>query len=187
MYSEIARQAIKGKRFAPVVSKSRRFKHWLACLDFKICIPCKKEHGKIFEKNSVPDKEPPLHANCRCQICTMDAIRAGTATVYGINGADWSIKQLNVLPEHYITKQTAIQQGWKPHLGDLGDVLPGKMIGGDVYSNRNGLLPIQDGRTWFEADIHYESGFRTGSRLLYSNDGLVFVTYDHYKTFYEIV
>ena len=39
---------------------------------------------------------------------------------------------------------------------------------------------------WYEADINYTSGYRGTERILYSNDGLVFVTYDHYQTFYEI-
>jgi len=42
------------------------------------------------------------------------------------------------------------------------------------------------GRVWYEADINYESGFRNRQRILYSNDGLVFASYDHYHTFYEI-
>ena len=45
------------------------------------------------------------------------------------------------------------------------------------------MLP---GRIWFEADFDYTGGYRNSFRLLYSNDGLIFVTYDHYATFYEI-
>lgn len=41
-------------------------------------------------------------------------------------------------------------------------------------------------RIWYEADINYTGGFRNGHRIVYSNDGLIFVTYDHYNTFYEI-
>lgn len=61
------------------------------------------------------------------------------------------------------------------------------MIGGDVYYNRDGHLPSASGRTWYEADINYRSGYRTPERVLYSNDGLIFVTYDHYHTFIEVV
>ena len=60
------------------------------------------------------------------------------------------------------------------------------MIGGDVYKNKNGKLPTASGRIWYEADINYRAGFRNTERILYSNDGLLFVTYDHYHTFYEI-
>ena len=93
----------------------------------------------------------------------------------------------DMLPEYYMTKEDAKQLGWRAIQGNLADVAPGMMIGGDVYQNRNGHLPSAEGRIWYEADINYTAGFRTRHRILYSNDGLVFVTYDHYETFQEIV
>lgn len=69
----------------------------------------------------------------------------------------------------------------------MSEVLPGKIIGGDEYKNTNSKLPQAYGRTWREADIDYESGYRNNSRIVYSNDGLIFATYDHYKTFYEVL
>lgn len=77
--------------------------------------------------------------------------------------------------------------GWIAFLGNLSEVAPGMMIGCDVYRNRNGHLPQAEGRIWYEADINYVEGHRTRHRILYSNDGLVFVTYDHYETLIEIV
>ncbi len=50
----------------------------------------------------------------------------------------------------------------------------------------HGKLPSADGRIWYEADINYTGGMRNSSRVIYSNDGLVFVTYDHYFTFNQI-
>ena len=61
------------------------------------------------------------------------------------------------------------------------------MIGGDVYYNDDMKLPMSEGRVWCEADINYDGGKRNRQRVLYSNDGLVFVTLDHYQTFYEVV
>ena len=61
------------------------------------------------------------------------------------------------------------------------------MVTKGVYKNRNSHLPKTDGRIWYEADINYQSGFRNSQRIFFSNDGLIFVTYDHYKTFFEIV
>ena len=61
------------------------------------------------------------------------------------------------------------------------------MIKKGVFKNRNKHLPDAVGRVWFEADINYEGGFRGSDRILYSNDGLIFVTYDHYMTYVEIV
>ena len=68
----------------------------------------------------------------------------------------------------------------------INNVLPGKMIGGDTYRNKEGKLPNTPERIWHEADINYDGGYRKDARILYSNDGLIFVTYDHYQTFYEI-
>jgi len=61
------------------------------------------------------------------------------------------------------------------------------MLGGDEYDNGNNHLPNAPGRIWYEADINYTSGKRNKERILYSNDGLIFVTYDHYRTFIEII
>ena len=57
------------------------------------------------------------------------------------------------------------------------------MIGGDIYYNTNSKLPSAPGRVWYEADINYTHG----KRILYSNDGLIFVSFDHAQTFYELV
>ena len=61
-----------------------------------------------------------------------------------------------------------------------------KSISAGVYKNLNGHLPQKTGRVWYEADINYKSGARNDQRIVWSNDGLVFATYDHYNTFYEI-
>ena len=98
------------------------------------------------------------------------------------------MKDTGKLPENYITKDDAIEEGWIPKEGNLADVLPNKIIGGDIYANTNGKLPDDEGRVWYEADLDYISKYRDPlSRILYSSDGLIFVTYDHYKTFYEII
>lgn len=61
------------------------------------------------------------------------------------------------------------------------------MITRGVYQNENKHLPDKPDRIWYEADINYYEGKRNKHRLLWSNDGLIFVTYDHYETFYEII
>ena len=48
-------------------------------------------------------------------------------------------------------------------------------------------LPTKRNRTWYEADFDYDTDYRGEKRILYSNDGLIFVSYDHAKTFYELV
>ncbi|MBQ6928995.1 MAG: hypothetical protein IJN27_01630 [Oscillospiraceae bacterium] len=91
------------------------------------------------------------------------------------------------LPKYYITRNEAEKAGWIRELGNLHKMAPGKMIMGGVYKNSNGHLPDDIGRVWYEADINYKRGKRNSQRIVFSNDGLVFVTYDHYETFYEII
>lgn len=93
------------------------------------------------------------------------------------------VKKNGKLPDYYLTKNEARKQGWSPQKGDLCEILPGKAIGGDRFGNREGLLPKQKGRAYFEADLNYSCGHRNADRLVYSNDGLVYITKDHYKTF----
>lgn len=95
------------------------------------------------------------------------------------------LKKNGVLPEYYITKSEAKSYGWVPSKGNLCEVLPGRAIGGDIWSNRQKSLPVKSGRKYFEADLNYHCGNRNANRVVFSNDGLVFVTYDHYKTFQE--
>ena len=89
------------------------------------------------------------------------------------------------LPDNYITKSEAYDLGWEPKEGNLHEVAPGKSIGGNRFGNWEGLLPIKEGRLWYEADINYNGGYRGSERLLFSNDGLIYTTTDHYKTFKE--
>ncbi|BBG60045.1 Ribonuclease precursor [Providencia rustigianii] len=90
------------------------------------------------------------------------------------------------LPAFYITKKQAREAGWDAKKGNLCDVLPGRAIGGDRFSNREKRLPMTDSRQWYEADINYRCGHRGADRLLYSSDGMIFVTTDHYKSFQQV-
>lgn len=96
------------------------------------------------------------------------------------------LQQHQRLPDYYITKKQARAQGWEPREGNLCSVLPGKAIGGDRFSNREGQLPSAGKREWREADINYRCGRRGADRLLYSSDGLIFVTRNHYKNFIRV-
>jgi hypothetical protein len=96
------------------------------------------------------------------------------------------IKKHGRLPEKFITKQQAKQLGWKGKEGNLADVAPGKSIGGDIFNNKQGKLPEAAGRIWYEADLGYISGFRNKARIVYSNDGLIYATFDHYQSFNKI-
>lgn len=86
------------------------------------------------------------------------------------------------LPDNFVTKSEARQTGWEG--GPLEDYLPGKSIGGDRFGNREGLLPSAEGRTWTECDINTAGADSRGAeRIVFSNDGLIYYTGDHYKSF----
>lgn len=94
------------------------------------------------------------------------------------------------LPDNYITKREAEDAGWENRLGNLWDVCPGMSIGGDKFGNYEGLLPNASGRKYYECDIDYEADYdpdtrdyRGEKRIIYSSDGLVYYTEDHYESF----
>ena len=90
------------------------------------------------------------------------------------------------LPSNYISKTKATKAGWVAEKGNLWDVLPGKIIGGGPFYNDDGLLPEKNGRTWKECDIDYKGGNRGAKRICFSNDGLIYYTSDHYKSFTQL-
>lgn len=96
------------------------------------------------------------------------------------------IKKYNRLPDNFITKKYANKRGWNPSKGNLWAVAPGKSIGGDVFHNREKKLPVKRGRIWYEADINYQGGTRGKDRILFSSDGLIYKTEDHYRTYSRI-
>jgi hypothetical protein len=89
------------------------------------------------------------------------------------------------LPQRYLTKSEASRAGWRPG-DDLCRAAPGKAIGGDRFGNREGRLPTARGRVWYEADLDFNCGRRGAKRLLWSSDGLIYVTTDHYQSFREV-
>ncbi len=90
------------------------------------------------------------------------------------------------LPSNFITKNDAKALGWDSSKGNLWSVAPGKSIGGDYFGNYENLLPKRKGRSYYECDIDYDGGYRGSKRVIYSNDGLVYYTEDHYKTFEQL-
>lgn len=92
----------------------------------------------------------------------------------------------NKLPKNFITKKDAKALGWESDKGNLWEVTDQMSIGGDTFGNREGLLPKAEGRKYYECDVSYEGGFRGSERIVYSNDGLIYYTKDHYKTFEKL-
>lgn len=91
------------------------------------------------------------------------------------------VKANRKLPDYYITKGEARSQGWVASKGNLCDVLPGRAIGGDKFSNREKTLPT--GAQYFEADVNYNCGRRNADRIVFTKNGDVWLTHDHYKSF----
>ena len=135
-----------------------------------------------------------------CLLLLMPA--AALAAVITVDAADYPVQeegwydsleevavyltQFGELPGNYLTKREAQALGWESRLGNLWDVAQGCSIGGDRFGNYEGLLPEEKGRRWTECDIDYEGGYRGGERLIFSNDGLLFYTQDHYASFDEV-
>lgn len=93
------------------------------------------------------------------------------------------IKEYHKLPSNYITKKEARQLGWQG--GPLNSYAPGKSIGGDVFTNRQGILPHSN--KYIECDIDANGTSRGAKRIVYSTDDYkVYYTEDHYNTFTEI-
>lgn len=90
------------------------------------------------------------------------------------------------LPDNYLTKEEARELGWEASEGNLWEVTDEMLIGGDYFGNREVLLPEEEGRNYFEADVNYEGGYRGAERLVYSNDGLIYFTDDHYDSFQQL-
>lgn len=110
------------------------------------------------------------------------AREVGLRDVEGFVMTVTALRQDGRLPDRYVTKRDASRAGWRPG-DDLCRVAPGKAIGGDRFGNRERRLPAAAGRVWYEADLDFNCGRRGARRLVWSNDGLIYVTTDHYETF----
>ncbi|MBF7097489.1 ribonuclease domain-containing protein [Alkalibacter mobilis] len=132
-----------------------------------------------------------------CSLTTTDEITSGQTdntqetVISVIEDESYSTKdevaaylhEFGHLPPNYITKSEAQKLGWDNSKGNLWEVTDKMSIGGDYFGNREGLLPKDKDRKYFECDIDYNGGYRGAKRIVYSNDGLIFYTEDHYESF----
>ena len=149
------------------------------------------------ESGTNPSSRDQSQSQTPAQETTADATKSGTATPTqsaaqsGITEDGTYDSKAEVaeyihtyghLPSNYITKREAEALGWNG--GSLKDVAPGKCIGGDRFGNYEGLLPKADGRKYTECDIDTMGQDSRGpKRIVFSNDGLIYYTQDHYESF----
>lgn len=94
--------------------------------------------------------------------------------------------QYGELPENFITKEEADALGWENGKKNLDEVASGKSLGGSELQYEESALAQKEGRIYYECDINYTGGERGAERLVYSNDGMIYYTPDHYET-YELL
>ena len=133
----------------------------------------KKDQSDSVKKETVSYGSASSEGNSSAQVSIDQLTEEKTVNSY--------VKQNHKLPDYYITKNEARKQGWNPSQGNLCDVLPGKAIGGDQFGNREKRLP--DGEKYFEADVNYHCGGRNADRIIYTQNGDVYLTKNHYKSF----
>ncbi|MBO4234249.1 ribonuclease domain-containing protein [Riemerella anatipestifer] len=137
---------------------------------------------KCFQKSS-PDALNNVTSEVSTSASSQESTQQDIEALTEENTVIAYIKEHHELPAYYITKSEAKKSGWNPSSGNLCEVLPGKAIGGDKFRNRENQLPRGD--RYYEADINYQCGRRNADRLVFTKDGKVWITKDHYKTFQE--
>lgn len=143
------------------------------------------EQPSVSAESSIDADEPIVLHNPSEAVPTKDRVRSDGSYTDKDQVSEY-IHIFGKLPGNYITKQQAQNLGWDSQKGNLTKVAPGKSIGGDKFGNYEGQLPKAQGRKYYECDIDYGGGHRGAKRIIYSNDGLVFYTDDHYKTFTQL-
>jgi hypothetical protein len=128
---------------------------------------------------------PQLHAQLQADPQTLGAFAqtSGLRDIAGFVETVQSLRTLRHLPPRYVTKREAMAHGW--HGGGLCWAWPGHVIGGDQFDNGAGALPDGAGG-YHEADLDETCNSRGPKRLIFSEDGAIYVTPDHYRHFIPV-
>ncbi len=114
---------------------------------------------------------------------------AATVGLSDVDGFVETVETLRAdghLPARYVSKRRARELGWRPGT-DLCRLTTGDALGGDRFADRQHQLPSSAGRRWREADLDERCAVGRGTRrLIWSSDGLIYVTVDHYRTFLPV-
>ena len=156
--------------------------------------PSDENSDSISESESLPEQTTTAKQTTTHQETTTTAQTTTTAEpeqeeLIDIDGAYTTkedvalyIYTYGCLPNNFITKSEAQDLGWEG--GSLEPYAPGMCIGGNRFGNYEGLLPEADGRTYTECDIDTLGADKRGAkRIVFSNDGLIYYTEDHYESF----
>lgn len=123
--------------------------------------------------------------NAAHNAASFSRLKMDLKTTQAANEVVESLRNTGKLPSQYVIKQVAEDNGWVAGKA-LNNYVPGGQIGGDVFENTTHILPSAQNRVWYEADVGLVNTMsrakQDGTRLLYSNDGLLYITTDHYKT-----
>jgi guanyl-specific ribonuclease Sa len=145
--------------------------------------------GAKPDKTSEPDKTPGPEKTPAPEKAS--AVTTDRQPEYGKSYTAWEdvaayLLKFHELPANYISMDDAKDLGFNNKMDNMGDVAPEFTIGGGYFANREKLLPDEFGRTWYECDVDTVNGKRGKHRLVYSSDGLVYLTRDKYKSFVQV-
>ena len=130
----------------------------------------------VNQTNSISDSAPDDEGYCPVEPLDISASYTSKENVALF------ITLYHRLPDNFITKSEARKLGWDG--GSLEPYAPGMCIGGDRFGNYEGLLPEAEGRYYTECDIDtLGKDSRGAKRIVFSNDGLIYYTEDHYESF----
>ena len=145
----------------------------------------KKEDKKDSKKENEPEDEEIIQGVREDYQLVEELDEYGEYTT--VEEVAYYLFIMEQLPLNYLTLEEAEELGFSNEKDNLEEIMPGCAIGGDVFENREELLPDEEGREWFQCDVNIDEGKRGSERLVYSNDGLIYYTPDKFETFIELV
>lgn len=139
------------------------------------------DYASIAEEDSNTSESEDTPAEDETVSADLTVEKDGTYT--GKEEVALYIHTYGTLPENFITKKQAEKLGWNSREGNLDEIAPGKSIGGSRFGNYENQLPDGD---YKECDINYTGGYRGSERIIYSEEGDIYYTGDHYATFTKL-